>query len=60
MRRFLLVFAVLLGLAGFYQFVDAMGGRGSGILATLTILGTLAVIASAGIIERLDKILAKP
>jgi hypothetical protein len=59
MKVALIVIAIMMGLAGLYQFMDATLGRGSGLLATVSIFGACGLLGLAGVLERLDKMAAK-
>ncbi|WP_243301262.1 hypothetical protein [Geothrix oryzisoli] len=59
MKVALIIIAILMGLAGLYQFMDATLGRGSGLLATVSIMGACGILTMALVLERLDKIAAK-
>lgn len=59
MNTFLKVVAGLFFLVGFVQLMNALG-NGSVLLATLTLLGGLVALTMAAIIDRLDRLVAKP
>lgn len=59
MISFLKILSMILGAVGFIQVMNALGS-GSLLLATLTLLGAVAALSMAGILERLDRIAAKP
>jgi len=60
MKTFLIIVAVLFLMASLYQVPDALLGHGSGILATLSMLLALIALSMAAVLDRLDKIIAKP
>jgi hypothetical protein len=59
MKTFLQGIAVLFGIVGFIQLLNAILGNGSGLLATLTLIGAVVAMTMSAVLDLLNRIASK-